>query len=169
MQILLCPLEVLSRLTMAINESEDSELPGIQVYCAYQFKSIFSRDGNLLSVFTLCVKSQRIQAVERTVLTRVPMKNTACQIGDTQVREGCPEQRFMVLSDRGRTFTHTGCFKLTRWQPRLLRNAAVPTVGRILSIAKIGIQELELLRVSIAYRLLQLLSCNLSKSRNRPL
>jgi len=81
MQILLCPLEVLSRLMMAVNESEiDSELPGIQVYCAYQFKSIFSQDGNLLSMFTLCIKSQRIQAVERTVLTRVPTKNTACQI-----------------------------------------------------------------------------------------
>ena len=88
---------------------------------------------------------------------------------DIQVRIGCPEQRFMVLSDRGRTFTNTGCFKLARWQHRLLKNAAVPALGRILSIAKIGIQELELLKVSIVYRLLQLLSCNLSKSWNRPL
>lgn len=80
MQILLCPLEVLSRLMMAVNESEeDCELPGIQVYCTYQFKSIFSQDGNLLSIFTLCVKSQRIQAIETPVLTRVLMKDTACQ------------------------------------------------------------------------------------------
>ena len=88
---------------------------------------------------------------------------------DIQVRDGCPEQRFVLLSDRGRTFTNTGCFKLTRWQPRLLKNAAVTTLGRILSTAKTGTQELELLKVSIVYRLLQLLSCNLSKSGNSPL
>lgn len=69
MQILLWPLEVLSRLMMVVSESEeDSELPGIQVHCAYQFQSIFSQDGNLLSVLTLCVKSKRIQVVERPVL-----------------------------------------------------------------------------------------------------
>lgn len=51
---------------MVVNESEeDSELPGIQVYLAYQSKTIFS----LLSVFTLCAKRQRFQAVERIVLT----------------------------------------------------------------------------------------------------
>lgn len=72
MQVLLCPLEVLSRLMMVVNESEeDSELPGIQVYLAYRCKSIFS----LLSIFTLCAKSQRIQAVERIVFTRVSRKN----------------------------------------------------------------------------------------------
>lgn len=66
MQVLLCPLEVLSRLMMVVNESEeDFELPGIQVYLAYQSKTIFS----LLSVFTLCAKRQRFQAVERIVLT----------------------------------------------------------------------------------------------------
>lgn len=55
---------------MAVNESEeDSELPGIQVHCAYQFKSIFRQDGNLLCVFALGVKSQRIQVAERFVLT----------------------------------------------------------------------------------------------------
>lgn len=44
MQILLCPLKALSRLMMAINESEeDPELPGIRVCCAYQFKPIFSQ------------------------------------------------------------------------------------------------------------------------------
>lgn len=84
-----------------------------------------------------------------------------------QVRGGCPEQRFVVLSDRGRKFTNTGCFKLMRWQPRLLGNAAVPTLGRTLGIAETGIQELELLKVSVVDRLLQLLSCNLSKSRNK--
>lgn len=53
---------------MAINESEeDSELSGIRVCCAYQFKPILSQDGNLLSVVTHCVKSQRIQPVEWTL------------------------------------------------------------------------------------------------------
>lgn len=44
----------------------------------------------------------------------------------------------MVLSDTGRTFTNTGFFKLTRWQPRLLNNAAAPALGRIRSVAKVG-------------------------------
>lgn len=71
MQVLLCPLEVLSRLMMVVNESEeDSELPGIQVYLAYRCKTIFS----LLSVFTLCATSQRIQAVERVVFNWGPRK-----------------------------------------------------------------------------------------------
>lgn len=85
------------------------------------------------------------------------------------MKEGLSEQRFVVLSDRGRTSTNTGGFKLTTWQPRVRKNVAVPTLGRTLSVANTGIQELELLKFSIVYRLLQLLSCNLSKSRNRPL
>lgn len=87
---------------------------------------------------------------------------------EIQVREGCSEQRFVMLSDRGRT--NPGGFKLTTWQPRLWKNAALPTLGRTFRVANTGIQEqLELLKVSMVYRLLQLLSCNLSKSRNRPL
>lgn len=86
------------------------------------------------------------------------------------MKERLSEQRFVVLSDRGRTSTNTSNgFKLTTWQSRVWKNAAVPTVERTISVANTGIQELELLKFSIVYRLLQLLSCNLSKSRNRPL
>lgn len=171
MQILLCPLEALSRLMMAVNESEDdSELPGIQTYCAYRFKSIFSQDGNLLPVFILCVKSHRTEAVERTVLTWVLMKHTAWQTGETlRWKKGVlSKDSWCWVTEAGRLFTNTSCFKIMRCQPRILKNAAVPTLDRILSIAKIGIQELQLLWISIVYRLLHLLSCNLSKSRNSP-
>lgn len=136
----------------------------------YISSNLFSANMETCCPCLLCVKSQRIQAVERTVLTWVLTKNhSMLNKRDILVREGCPEQRFMVLSDRAGTFTNTGCFKLMRWQPRRLKNAAVPTLGRILSTAKIGIQELELLKASIVYRLLQLPSCNLSESRTGPL
>lgn len=170
MQILLCPLEALSRLMMAVNESEDdSELPGIQTYCAYRFKSIFSQDGNLLvHVYSFCKESKNWSCWKDCFDLSLNETHVMTNRRDTRVKEGCPEQGFVVLSDRGRLFTNTSCFKIMKWQPRILKNAAVPTLGRILGLAKTGIQELELLWISIVYRLLHLLSCNLSKSRNRP-
>lgn len=75
----------------------------------------------------------------------------------------------MMLSDRGRISTNPGGIKPTTWQLRLWKNAALPTLVRTFRVANTGIQELELLKVSIVSRLLQLLIRNLSKSRNRPL
>lgn len=43
-------------------------------------------------------------------------------------------------------------------EPRLLKKAAVAKLGRILSIVKTWIQNLEEVKVSIVYGLLQLLS-----------
>lgn len=169
MQIVLYPWEVLPRLIMAVNESEeDSELPGIQVHCAYQFKSIFRQDGNL-RVCSWSKESKNSSCWKVCFDLSLNEKHSMPSKREIQVREGCPEQRCTVLSDRGRTFTNRGCFKLMRWQPRLLKNAAVPTLRWFLSLAMIGIQQLELLQAPIFYRLLQLLSCNLSKSRSRPM
>lgn len=165
MQVLLCPLEVLSRLMTFVNESEDCELPGIQVYLAYQCKTILS----LLSVFTLCATSQRIQAVERIVFHWVPRKNAVWQTRDKFRSEKGVLSKDWWCWVTGRTSTNPGSFKLTTWQARLWKNAALPTLGRTFRVVNTGIQELQLLKVSIVYRLLQLLSCSLSKSRNRPL
>lgn len=166
MQVLLCPLEVLSRLMMVINESEeDSELSGIQVYLAYQSKAIFS----LLSVFTLCEKVKEFKLLKGLFW---PESQWKTQCAKQERNFGESRAFWAKICDaewQRQDSTNPGGFKLTTWQPRLWKNATAPALGRTLNVANIRIQDLELLKVSIVYRLLQLLSCNLSKSRNRPL